>query len=187
MRSTARSLAELREGLMENLELLTGNAVLPPIYGIGMKLTLRKDIWSDVIEHSYVTVNVLLELDANYLPNPIMRYAGEKISYICFKHDFELSLSLDTWSLACALAVGHYFSTDLPGKLQDRRGGLLATIDEGLALHFPGWSRKRLEDMVAAEIIPVEDSGRPHTDVIMAILFASKTPALGIEPPNDFE
>lgn len=186
LRGSARSLHDIREWVLSHLEILTGNMLLPQIYCINLKLSCHDAaVWNDVVNTGALAVHAPLTLTARFHPNPILipEDPAEKLSYICCNHDFNLTLGLQDWPFACAYVTGLLFSTAMPALTEQNKTQFLDKVDSSLTTHFPGFTRKRLEDLIAGEIIPVDSRGRPSKHDVMNLLFASKETVRTVLPP----
>lgn len=188
MRATARSLKELADWLALHPHVLLDDGILgePDQMFVNIDLFPGK-YFMRVVNHEDILVRASIRGFSTLGRHPLLAKeieVGGNDQSFSFNHERELALALKDWPLAAAIAASEQLIDGHHSSAEHYVAGFESNLDKALALHFPGMSTKRLQDLKHAELLGLCGNGTTDKLSIINLLFSTREPSVDAPLPE---
>lgn len=181
MRLNASSLLELQNWLSHHPDVAAGNLGVPAGATFEVHLSYNPHLLlNTVLEDNSFRLTVMLSFATTFKQHSFFHKESTLRNLKPeFSNDYEypLRLNLDDWPLAATHAAVEYLAYQGCRPVDDPTSGIAdieALINAALEKHYVGVNLRQLQNLLATDLIPMDENGLPDMHTISNLLAGSR-------------
>lgn len=185
LKRTASSIEDLTAWFREHPQLLLGDIVLDKNDTVKVTSTENSiDLYTFLPEQG---LDVLLTIEVSRsspTKSTLHKAFHVRSDGVEIKSTVWLTLSMKDWPLGCAAMAAKYVIV-VSDLIKPAFSSIEQLLETYIPIHFPGFTLRKLQDIVNAGFLPTSERGQPYVADVVALLFGTYAISTGLDLPSD--